>query len=193
MSSDLAEKYQGWALSDTSKAVDYLSDFLVDSVLLHASQGTPESRIALERARDALAAVADQADKEGFPVPTPEQRDRAGAVLDSMYRSAALDYSIYSTPNAEIAIDYTRRENALVVLCDSDGAVEGIFDTEDEHTQIWSDNPNGTFSAFLDHALSRLRPTPWISFEWRGMGEFVTPSRVVRFTRHERLEIGSGS
>ncbi|MYA40661.1 MAG: hypothetical protein F4Z31_02740 [Gemmatimonadetes bacterium] len=193
MSSELAEKHQGWVLSGTSKAGDYLSKVLVDSVLLHASHGTPESRVALELARDALAGVADQADKEGFPVPTPEQHDQAGALLDSMYRSAALDYSIYATPNAEIAIDYTRRENALVVLCDSDGAVEGIFDTEDEHTQIWSDNPNGTFSAFLDHALSRLRPTPWISFEWRGMGEFVTPSRVVRVTRHERLEIGSGS
>ena len=116
---------------------------------------------ALENAETELASVVDQAMDDGYPVPPQDQIEQAGYLLREMFAMARGDYSVYPTPDAEIAIDLTNDDISIIVFIHRDGAAGCFVDTDHSQSNAWYRNFKEVLGAFLKDALAKhqsLRP-----------------------------------
>ena len=90
---------------------------------------------ALENAETELASVVEQAMDDGYPVPPQDQIEQAGYLLREMFAMARGDYSVYPTPDAEIAIDLTNDDISIIVFIHRDGAAGCFVDTDHSQEQ----------------------------------------------------------
>lgn len=124
----------------------------------HVKRMEHQAQIALERAQNELASVTEQAAEEGYPVPDQEQIERASFLLREVFRMVPADYTVYPTPNSEIAIDVTTDDISIVLYSHADGAAECFVDTDESQSHAWYRNSEEVLGAFLQEALAKLRP-----------------------------------
>ena len=128
------------------------------------SKGRPKA--ALEKARRELACVAEHAAEEGYPVPQQAQIEQADHLLRQVFSMAPADYTVYPTPNSEIAIDITTDDISIILYSHPDGAAECFVDTDDSQSHAWYRNSEEVLGAFLQDALAKLQPpsSSWTVF-----------------------------
>lgn len=118
-----------------------------------------QSSPSFARARGELANVAVEAADEGYPVPSQVQIDRADDLLRKLFKLFPAEYTVYPTPQSEIAIDLTTDDMSIVVYCHANGAAECFVDTDDSQSHAWYRNSEEVLGAFLQDALSKLPPS----------------------------------
>ena len=75
-----------------------------------------------------LADIENEAIEEGFPIPAKAARKNAKQLLRQIHEITADGFSLYPTPDAEVAIDISGgRGCGLLLLCESSGEVFCIF------------------------------------------------------------------
>ncbi len=151
--------------------IDFTADQRLGHVEKHHVTGEHvksmgQSKAALEKARRELACVAEHAVEEGYPIPHQAQIEQADYLLRQVYSMAPADYTVYPTPNSEIAIDITTDDISIILYSHPDGAAECFVDTDDSQSHAWYRNAEEVLGAFLQDALAKLRPpsSSWTVF-----------------------------
>ena len=92
----------------------------------------------LEEAMDDLAYIQEEAEEEGWQVPSADTIKMAERVFGDMFSYAPRPYAIYAMPDGEIAIDaHSPHGTKVVVICDAKGGarcltyLNGGFDSRD--------------------------------------------------------------
>ena len=117
------EMTQGMMVMIHSVGTSSLTSVMALTPRTYVPSITPVSK-DLAEAREDLLLVRQEADGEGYPLPTNAAFDNAKRLLSDMHRLAPRRYEVYPTPDGEIAIDTTpARGRSLIVLCDSNGEV----------------------------------------------------------------------
>ena len=112
-------------------------------------EGKIEGRIIhLKEAMDDLAYVKEEAQEEGWQVPSADTMKMAELVFVDMFDYAPRPYAIYAMPDGEIAIDaHSPHGTKVVVICDAKGGarcltyLNGDFDSrEHEDARVLPDD-----------------------------------------------------
>ena len=120
------------------------------------SSGAPDRETLLREALDKLAGVADQAAKEGYPVPSQDQVEQAKRLLRGAISVGPVGYDVYATPQAEIAIDFTTDDFSIALYSKADGSSECFVDMGgSSQSHAWYRNPDEALGAFFQDALSK--------------------------------------
>ena len=104
--------------------------------------------------------IVEMAEEDGFPDPSPLAFANARYLLMRMFFIFQVYYSVYPSPDGEIAIHYVSKDkkHALLVLCDSQGGV-AVFLSSDEYgnERITYDKADSLPDVFLCRMLNQVR------------------------------------
>lgn len=165
--------------------------------------GALDREILLKEALGKLADVADQAAKEGYPVPSQDQMEQAERLLQGAISVGPVGYDVYATPQAEIAIDFTTDDFSIALYSKADGSSECFVDMGgSSQSHAWYRNSDEVLGAFFQDALSKQLlasvrlPLGWSAYTGQALyffkGDAVTwipsdPSALSsRFSHHLR-------
>lgn len=112
----------------------------------------------LRDARRDLMAAREEAEEEGFAVPSCTAHEIAGRLLHAMYAVWPRRFEVYPTPNGSIAIDAPDGQGrSVIVLCESTGGVLCSVNMNGSYRQARYDDAGGLPDGFVREALHDLR------------------------------------
>ena len=114
-------------------------------------------RTDLDDALDDLERVGEEAQEEGFPLPSEKAISNARPMLEAMYRFEPYRYEVYPTPDGEIAIDVPNgRGSSVLVLCDSSGGALCMVNMDGDHRRKTYPACPSSPDRFIQQALREL-------------------------------------
>lgn len=112
---------------------------------------------ALTDALNDLHAAMDEADEEGFPIPSEIALKNAEHLLREMYLISPRRFEVYPTPDGEIAIDASGGHGrSALLLCDSEGGALCLINLNGNHRRARYSTINTLPDAFVHDALTNL-------------------------------------
>jgi hypothetical protein len=104
-----------------------------------------------------LQHAMEDAQEEGFPIPSSKQMVIASYLLRQMHVERPQRFEVYPMPNGEIAIDAPNgRGSSLIVLCEPSGEVLCSVNIRGSHRQKRYLSAEGLPDSFLQNALSEV-------------------------------------
>ena len=115
----------------------------------------------LAAAQQELAAAADEAREEGYPVPSELALDNARQLLPALSRLSPHPMSVYPTPDGEICIDVSGGfGRSVLLLCESGGGALCLVNLDLEHRRAHYDNVRTLPDGFVGEALAEMEHKP---------------------------------
>lgn len=103
-----------------------------------------------------LGDATDEAQGEGFPIPSDAAISNAHRLIRRIYEIAPGRYEVYPTPDGEIAVDVSGRRGSVVLLCDSLGGVLSLVNLEGTHRRARHSSSRTLPDRFICEALADL-------------------------------------
>lgn len=104
-----------------------------------------------------LQHATEDAQEEGFPIPSSKQMVMASYLLRRMYVRYPQRFEVYPMPNGEIAVDAPNgRGSSVIVLCESSGEVLCSVNIRGHHRHKRYPSAEGLPDLFLQDALAEV-------------------------------------
>ena len=118
---------------------------------------SPASKGDLYAALHDLRQSTQEAEEEGFPVPSSNALANAHRLLREMYKISRRRFEVYPTQDGEVAIDAPGGYgHSVVLLCDSQGGALCLVNTVDGHRRARYSNAEMLPDGFVREALVEL-------------------------------------
>lgn len=115
----------------------------------------------LAAAQQELAAVADAAREEDYPVPSELAFDNARRLLPELYQLSPRPMSVYPTPDGEVCIDIAGGfGRSVLLLCESGGGALCLVNLDLEHRRAHYDTVRTLPDGFVREALTEMEDKP---------------------------------
>lgn len=111
----------------------------------------------LEDALADLRTVAEEAEEEGYPLPTQLAQSNAGRILRQMYARLRTRLEVYPTQDGEVAVVAAGGPHcSVMVLCESRGSALCLVNMDGEHRRARYSTATHLPDGFLRDALEEL-------------------------------------
>ena len=112
-------------------------------------------------AQQDLAAVVDDAQEEGYPIPSDLAFENARRLLPAICQLTPRPVAVYADPEDGIAIDISGGfGRSVLVLCESGGSALCMVNLDGEHRRARYDNTRTLPDGFLREALAEVETKP---------------------------------
>ena len=112
-------------------------------------------------AQQDLAGVADDAQEEGYPIPSDLAFENARRLLPAICQLTPRPVAVYADPEDGIAIDISAGfGRSVLVLCESGGSALCSVNLDGEHRRARYDNTRTLPDGFLREALAEVETKP---------------------------------
>ena len=128
-----------------------------ERTLQNTDEGSGETPRDLEGALADLADAQEEAEEEGFPIPSQELIDASARLLSKLYQIWPHRFEVYPMPDGEIAIDApNRRGSSVLVLCEPSGGILCMVNNKGKHRRKRYPTADDLPDTFLKEALASL-------------------------------------
>ncbi len=147
-----------WVLDRGLRSMESPSATLSSDAQEWIAEVVVSSNPDLRDAHRDLMTASEEAEEEGFIVPSCTAHETAGRLLYAMYDIWPRRFEVYPTPNGSIAIDAPDGQGrSVIVLCESRGGVLCSVNTNGSCRQARYDDAGGLPDGFVREALNELR------------------------------------
>ena len=130
-----------------------------ERTLQNVGEGSGETPQDLADALADLRLAPDEAQEDGFPIPTQDLLASAEILLRKLYPVWPHRFEVYPMPDGEIVIDApNRRGSSVLVMCEPTGSVLCLVNNEGNHRRKRYTSTVSLPDAFLSKALASLFP-----------------------------------
>ena len=168
-----------WIPSTTSKLRSQITDLSIHTVLLLTPQllnnssnrirlweyfaesltrGATGFRVPLAQALDELDQVVDEAQSEGYEIPSSIAIANAESIIKCIYDNLLHPLQVYPMPDGEVAIDITNgKGSSVLLLCNSDGGALCLVNIDGNQRRAHYSTSDALPDGFISEALDELQ------------------------------------
>lgn len=115
-------------------------------------------RMQLAQALEELDQVVDEAQLEGFKIPSSKAIDNADYIIKRIYDSLRCPPRIYPMPDGEVAIDVANGEgSSVLILCCSGGSTQCFVNINGNQRRACYSNSDALPDGFMCEAFKELQ------------------------------------
>ena len=145
-------------LLSTSQLLDRsINQRLWESLAEYLSRGVIGFRVKLTQALEELDQVVDEAQSEGYEIPSRIAIDNAEYILKRIYDNLLHSFQVYPMPDGQVAIDVTNGDrSSVLILCCSDGRTLCFVNINGNQRRAHYSNSDTLPDGFMCEALEEL-------------------------------------
>ncbi len=129
---------------------DFLAEYL--------SRGVIGFRVQLAQALEELDQVVDEAQSEGYEIPSSTAIDKAEYIIKCIYDNLLHPFQVYPMPDGEVAIDVANGDgSSVLILCCSDGGTLCFVNINGNQRRAHYSNSDALPDGFMHEALEELQ------------------------------------
>ena len=131
---------------------------LWESLAEYLSRGVIGFRVQLAQALEELDQVVDEAQSEGYEIPSSIAIVNAEYIVKRIYDNLLHPFQVYPMPNGEVAIDVTNDDgSSVLILCCSDGGTLCFVNINGKQRRAHYSNSDALPDGFMREALEELQ------------------------------------
>ena len=131
---------------------------LWDSLAEYLSRGVIGFRVQLAQALEELDQVVDEAQSEGYEIPSSTAIDKAEYIIKCIYDNLLHPFQVYPMPDGEVAIDVANGDgSSVLILCCSDGGTLCFVNINGNQRRAHYSNSDALPDGFMREALEELQ------------------------------------
>ena len=131
---------------------------LWDSLAEYLSRGVIGFRVQLAQALEELDQVVDEAQSEGYEIPSSIAIVNAKYIIKRMYDNLLHPFQVYPMPDGEVAIDVTNDDgSSVLILCCSDGGTLCFVSINGNQRRAHYSKSDALPDGFMREALEELQ------------------------------------
>ena len=125
-----------------------------DSLAEYLSRGAIGFRVQLAQALEELDQVVDEAQSEGYEIPSSDAIVNARRIIKRIYDNLSHPFQVYPMPDGEVAVDIANDDgSSVLILCCSDGGTLCFVNINGNQRRAHYSNSDALLDSFMHEAL----------------------------------------